>query len=66
MRVVNNMDDQNQQGNEQSEQKEHEEQQEQMKPAKKYLRIKPFAFIMLMFLSSLSISFYQVVHVRAV
>ncbi|TSI02605.1 S41 family peptidase [Lysinibacillus sp. BW-2-10] len=50
------MDNQNQQGNEQSEQKEHEEQQEQqeqIKPAKKYLRIKPFAFIMLMFLTIL-------------
>lgn len=50
MRVVKEMDDQNQQSNEQTEPKE---QEEQIKPAKKYLRISPFAFIMLMVLTIL-------------
>lgn len=51
------MDDQNQQGFEQEEQQEQknqrEQQQEKVKPAKKFLRIKPFTFIMLMFLTIL-------------
>lgn len=51
MRVVNKMDDQNQQGNEQTEQIE--KQEEQVKPAKKFIRIKPFTFIMLMCLTIL-------------
>lgn len=51
MRVVNKMDDQNQQGNEQTEQIE--KQEEQIKPAKKFIRIKPFTFIMLMCLTIL-------------
>lgn len=50
MRVVKFMDDQKYDG----EQTEHNEQPEQpVKPAGKYLRIKPFAFIMLMFLTIL-------------
>lgn len=51
MRVVNIMDDQNQQSNEQEEKIENQE--EVIKPAKKYLRIKPFTFIMLMVLTIL-------------
>ncbi|MFC7687156.1 S41 family peptidase [Ureibacillus sp. GCM10028918] len=45
------MDDQNQQGFEKTEQ--NGQQEEQLKPAKKFIRIKPFAFIMLMFLTIL-------------
>ncbi|MCM3387765.1 S41 family peptidase [Ureibacillus chungkukjangi] len=45
------MDDQNQQGFEKT---EHDgQQEEQVKPAKKFIRIKPFSFIMLMFLTIL-------------
>ena len=51
MRVVNEMDDQNQQGFEKTEQ--NAQQDEQVKPAKKFIRIKPFTFIMLMFLTIL-------------
>jgi len=51
MRVVNVMDDQNQSGFDKAEQKE--QQEEQLKPAKKFIRIKPFSFIMLMFLTIL-------------
>ncbi|MEK9198157.1 S41 family peptidase [Ureibacillus sp. 179-F W5.1 NHS] len=43
------MDDQNQQEMEQKEQTDNIEQEEQLKPAKKFIRIKPFTFIMLMF-----------------
>ena len=51
MRVVNLMDDQNQQGFENN---DHDgEQEEQLKPAKKFIRIAPFTFIMLMFLTIL-------------
>ncbi len=50
MRVVNEMDEQKQE----NEQTEHNQQQEEpVKPAKKFLRIKPFTFIMLMFLTIL-------------
>jgi len=52
MRVVNEMDEQNQQNNEQKETNV-QERDEQVKPAKKYLSIKPFTFIMLMFLTIL-------------
>ena len=45
------MDDQNQQGFDNNEQ--NEQQVEQVKPAKKFIRIKPFSFIMLMFLTIL-------------
>ena len=45
------MDDQNQQGFENTEQ--NVQQEEQMKPAKKFICIKPFTFIMLMFLTIL-------------
>lgn len=45
------MDNQNQHGNEQEE--KNVQQEEQVKPAKKYLKIKPFTFIMLMFLTIL-------------
>lgn len=48
MRVVNGMDEQNQQKTEQTEQ-----QVEQSKPASRYLSIKPFTFIMLMFVTIL-------------
>ena len=51
MRVVNEMDDQNQQGFDNTEQDG--QQEEQVKPAKKFIRIKPFTFIMLMFLTIL-------------
>lgn len=43
------MDDQNQQEMEQKEQTENIEHEDQLKPAKKFIRIKPFTFIMLMF-----------------
>ena len=46
------MDEQNQQNNEQKETNV-QERDEQVKPAKKYLSIKPFTFIMLMFLTIL-------------
>ncbi|MFJ8235344.1 S41 family peptidase [Ureibacillus sp. NPDC094379] len=46
------MDEQNQQNNEQTETNV-QERDEQVKPAKKYLSIKPFTFIMLMFLTIL-------------
>ncbi|RHW37574.1 PDZ domain-containing protein [Lysinibacillus yapensis] len=45
------MDDQNQNGSEQTEQTE--QQEAQVKPARKFIRIKPFTLIMLMFLTIL-------------
>ncbi|MDN4492671.1 S41 family peptidase [Ureibacillus aquaedulcis] len=45
------MDDQNPQGFENTEQ--NEQQEEQIKPARKFIRIKPFTFIMLIFLTIL-------------
>lgn len=47
MRVVNKMDEQNQQKTEQT------EQAQQNKPASRYLRVKPFTLIMLMFVTIL-------------
>lgn len=50
MRVVNEMDEQNQQEREPEKEIQREQ---QMKPASKYIRLKPFTFIMLMFLTIL-------------